>query len=244
MQLNRNTLYYSPRQRFAWLLHYLKVRFKHKERPRVIAMSRHIRHNGVVIEVGAHFGYLTKEYARIHNGSVLVIAFEPVDYCYSILKLIVGNLPNVKIEQLALSDTDGEQDIIIPVKESGRLGIGLSHFGAENSRDYISEKIKTIMLDSYLETNPLVKIDFIKVDVEGSELLVLRGARYTLKKFKPVLYLEIDERMTARMGYKPDEIWHFLAEYGYQSFLMDKNGKLSEAMEFSGVNDYVFKYSD
>ena len=86
-----------------------------------MAMSKHIRQNGVVIEVGAHFGYLTKEYAMIHDHSVLVIAFEPVDYCHSILKLIVGKLPNVKIEHLALSETNGEQEIIIPVKESGKL---------------------------------------------------------------------------------------------------------------------------
>lgn len=243
MQLDRAVVYKSAGQRLAWLIHYLKVRFKHKEKNRVLAMSRHFHENSIVIDVGAHFGYLTKEFARAYNGNTNVIAFEPVEYCYSILKRIVRNLPNVKIEKLALFDNESVVKIKIPIKKSGHLGIGLSHFGEEKNRDFISEEIKTITLDSYLEQNHLDRLDFIKIDVEGSELHVLHGAKKTLTIFRPIIYLEIDESMTARMNYQPDDIWLYLSQFNYKSFLMDKNGELSEIQKYSGTNDYLFKFN-
>ncbi len=241
MELSREHYYRHWRQRLAWLQHFLKVRFKHKERPRVLRLSNFIPPGGVVFDIGAHFGYLAKEFCRIHNASCKVFCFEPVEYTYSILSRIMAAYPNAVIENIALSDREGTERISIPVKESGNLGIGLSHFGAETVRDYIIEPITTVTLDGYMQSHKIERLDFIKCDVEGAELLVFKGGSQSLDKFRPALYFELNDVYTKRLGYRAQEVFSFLTGKGYRPHRLDAKGN-AQAIEsyVAEVEDYLF----
>ncbi|MEQ1592264.1 MAG: FkbM family methyltransferase [Thiobacillaceae bacterium] len=241
MELSREHYYRHWRQRLAWLQHYLKVRFKHKERPTVLRLSKFIPAGGVVVDVGAHFGYLSKEFCRIHNGSCKVYCFEPVEYTYSILSRIMAAYPNAVIENIALSDKAGTERISIPVKESGNLGIGLSHFGAETLRDYIIEPINTVPLDDYVKRHNIERLDFIKCDVEGAEWLVFKGGSQSLDKFRPVIYTELKDAATQRLGYRAQEFFSFLIDKGYRAHTLDTQGVAHRVESYTDeVEDYLF----
>jgi FkbM family methyltransferase len=241
MELSREHYYKHWRQRLAKLQHYLKSRFKHKERPRVLLLSKYIPEGGVVFDVGAHFGYLAKEFCRIHDGSCKVYCFEPVEYTYSILSRVMSAYKNAVIENIALSDKEGTERISIPVKESGNLGIGLSHFGTETVRDYIIEPINTVTLDGYMQSHNIERLDFIKCDVEGAELLVFKGGTQSLDKFRPVIYTELNDTFTQRLGYRAQDFFSFLTSKGYRPHMLDANGNAHGIESYTAeVEDYLF----
>ena len=73
-----------------------------------------------------------------------------------------------------------------------------------------------MQLDHYAER--LGRVDFIKCDVEGAELLVLRGAQSTLRRFRPKLFLEIDDRWVRSFGWTTADVLSFLRQIGYSYF--------------------------
>jgi FkbM family methyltransferase len=240
MERSRQEIYNSPRQKLAWVQHLAKARFKRPHRKTVQAWLPYIPAHGVVLDVGAHFGYIAKELAALHQGTVEVIAFEPIEYCYTILERIAARRPNIKIEYVALSDSNGQVDISIPVKKSGRLGIGLSHIGAEQDRDYIIEPVAVRKLDDYVAEAGLAGLDFIKADVEGAEGLVLRGGAETIKRFKPAIILEISDAFCQRMNYRAADIFDQLEALGYQAQDYQPGESFRPCQGYNGPNDYLF----
>lgn len=245
MELSREKIYGSWRQKLAWLQHFLKARFNDKEKPRVLQLSAFIPNGGVVFDVGAHFGYLAKEFCQIHGGQCSVYCFEPVSYTHSILARVMRKYENARVENFALSNTTGQIDITIPVKESGNLGIGLSHFGAEASnRNHIIERINTVLLDDYVSTQQIKRLDFIKCDVEGAELFILQGAAAAIDAHRPAIYLELNDKMTARLGYATSAVFAFLGDKGYDAFTLDAAGALHPVTAVvNGADDYLFLHS-
>ncbi len=106
--------------------------------------------NGVVIDAGAHAGQFTKLFAGlVPQGRV--IAFEPSSYARRILSTVVAakRLANVTVMPAGLSDAAGPAEIAVPLKPSGSLGYGLSHFGVEDACPAIREMVELMTLDGY-----------------------------------------------------------------------------------------------
>lgn len=229
----RDEVYRSFRQRLAWAQHLAKVGLRvSKERPRVQALGRHVEPFDTIIDVGAHLGYLTKEFARLHSSCCDVIAFEPIAYTHSILKLVCARRSNVTVEKLALSNVNGRLDMRIPLKDGGTLGIGLANgqTGQARERDYVVEQVQMVRLDDYLDAHPpFGRVGLIKVDIEGAELEMLRGAERTLASDRPALYLEVD-----KVDPRP-----YLFSLGYRAFGMEADGTLREPRPSDG--DLLFK---
>lgn len=69
----------------------------------------------------------------------------------------------------------------------------------------------------FIDENP-VKIDFIKCDVEGAELLVYQGGLETIKRDKPIIFTEMLRKWSAKFNYHPNQIIDLIAEIGYDCF--------------------------
>lgn len=235
----------SPGQRWSTFLHKTKARFRRRHSDTVALLGKYIPAGGTILDVGANFGYFAKEFARLQNGSCRVFCFEPVIYNYNILEYVTKRIDNVRIEKCALSNAEGEIEITIPVKKTGKIGPALAHFGPEKDRDYISQRARTVKMDDYLRTAGIEHVDFIKVDVEGAEILVFEGAEETLAKHKPSIFCEINNDYTQRIGRKAQEVFDFLQSRGYSAFLVHKQNKIlqiAESYEYPG--DYIFVHSE
>jgi FkbM family methyltransferase len=241
-EIDAERIYGSPGQRLAHVIHEAKARFRSKEKKRVQFLASFFPPSGTVIEVGAHFGYLTKEFAQVHAGSCMVYGFEPLPYNFGILQKVTRSYSNVVIRNQALSDSDGTADLMVPVKKQGKIGPGLAHFGQETERDYIRHKVETVRMDRAASDLGLSRLDFIKMDVEGAELLVLRGGEETLRRFKPVIYAEIDPAFTTRLGYTPKDLFDFLLSMGYRAHQPDEaRNAIIPVSGFEGPYDYLFR---
>ena len=209
-------VYRTPGQRLARVLHGLKAQYRAKERARVSCLSTLFEPGAVVLDVGAHFGYFAKEFCQVHRGQCTVHCFEPLNYNYTILRRVMKRFTNARLHNIALSGTKGTADIHVPIKKSGKIGPGLAHLGVETNRDYASEPISVTTLDAWAAENQLESLDFIKCDIEGAELPMLRGATQAIDRYRPVLFIEVAEPFTPRMGYEPDHLFEFLYERGYE----------------------------
>lgn len=138
-----------------------------------------ISEGDVVFDVGANVGVFSI-FALKHTKLSSVFAFEPISQNYDILKLnLVNNqiYDNAKIFNIALSDYIGYAQMQL---SSDNMG---AHSMIFLDNDLVN--VVTTTLDEFVNSNNITKIDFIKVDIEGSERLFINGARDSIKRFLP-----------------------------------------------------------
>jgi FkbM family methyltransferase len=201
-----------------------------------------------VLDIGANIGDVSKEIFYL-NKKINIISFEPGLFSRIILRIrvYINNLYNVSIIPFALSDKIGYSFLYVPEKRKNLLGIGLAHL--ETPYEYFSKRKFNILrdyvhvstIDQVVSDLKLESVDFIKIDVEGFELKVLKGGVNVLKKFNPTLCIEIDDKTLLRAGDKAINIYNFLNDFNYQSYKII-NGKFEKVN--NGTNgDQVFFFT-
>ncbi len=208
----------TPRQRTTYLAHLYKAAFKSYHYQLAPLLERLIAVDGTVIDVGAHAGQFTKIFARIaRNGQVY--AFEPASYARSILQTVrtVKRLNNVTVLPVGLGHAAGHVELRIPLKKSGSLGFGSSYLKSDHAsvvepRDIVSETIEITTLDDFAKAHRLARLSFIKADIEGWELHMLQGAASVLRRYRPVLMLEVNGTALRRAGHTKEQLFAFLGD--------------------------------
>lgn len=196
-------------------------------------MLRHmLRRDAVVFDVGAHAGQFAKLFAAAAPEGQ-VYAFEPGSYARSILRCAVwlNRLSNVSIVPLALGAEPGLAVLNLPEKASGSAGFGLAHLGASEARwaKVMQEVVGQTTIDAMVERLGLGRLDFIKADIEGWEVQLLRGASGTLDRLRPRLLIELAAGGLARAGDTIEDASALLAKYRYRGFAMTDELRLAEA---------------
>ncbi len=242
----------SISQTIARLDQYQQARFSHRFRRTVKHLARYIPTGGVVFDIGANHGRFAKELARLHGGSCRVYCFEPLEYNYTMLETIVRRYENVKVLRVALSNAAGEAELYVPAKtKSRRISPGSAHLGDESSgadfgtstaRDVFRQTIVTDTLDDVVDREGIDRLDFMKIDVQGAETLVLQGGRKSVETHRPVIYCELTVGCTAHLGLTVDEPIRLLSELGYEMFVMDeRTGHIDPCPGFRPeIRDYLF----
>lgn len=169
--------------------------------------SRLLLPGAVAVDAGAHVGALTLALAHTVGPRGGVLAFEPQRLLFQTLcaNVTINGLNHVWTYHAALGETKGEVSVPVldPNQESNFAGLSLTVPGT-------GETVPRTSLDA-LE---LARCHFIKVDVEGMEREVLDGARRTIERFRPVLYVENDRRERSAalidriLGFDYDLYWH------------------------------------
>jgi hypothetical protein len=90
-------------------------------------------------------------------------------------------------------------------------------------------KVPVTTIDVYAGRNNIDKVDFIKIDVEGGELAVLKGGRNVLNKCRPIVMCELADTRTRQWGYLANEIYRFLADFVFLWFRLNPEGLLKPA---------------
>lgn len=232
------------RQWLTWAAHLFKAVAYQYHRPFLRQVQPLIAPDGVIIDAGAHSGQFTKLFARlVPRGHVY--AFEPSPYALSILRPVMAlrRFSNVTIVEKGLSDGYGRETLHLPIKRRGSVGFGLAHMGTDVSgRALLSYAIELMPLDGFAAAQELTRLDFIKADVEGWELNLLKGARATLERFRPALLLEVHEMTLARADATPQQVWDFLRALGYVAFATDEHEdyRFTPVDAWCGNGDYLF----
>jgi FkbM family methyltransferase len=163
--------------------------------------TRHVRRSlqngGVFVDIGANIGYYTLLAHKRVTNSGRVLAFEPNPETANALRrnIELSGARNVEVFEVALSESPGEATIFRPVGQSHGLA-SMRNQGWAETEHY---KVPAARLDDILPTN-LQRIDFLKVDVEGAEGLVFRGAASTISRYKPAILMELNQDAASRFG--------------------------------------------
>lgn len=175
-------------------------------------------HNsGCMIDVGAHIGEAS---ARFAYHGWCVIAFEPDESNRKRLSAVLGNLPNVRVDRRAISDSVEQQAIFYRSQTFDGIG-SLSPF---HSSHHPGNRVDVITLTHFfdeLDESLLINnVDFLKVDAEGYDLHVLRG--WPWSKFQPRLILcEFENEKTLPLGYDFNDLTAFLEQRGYRLIISE-----------------------
>jgi FkbM family methyltransferase len=177
----------------------------------------------VAVDVGASEGDYS--YYFIRHG-LSVEAFEPQPASAQLLRSLRGD--GIRVHPVALSDGDGTATLAIPmsggVAESGRASLGREAIGGRDSQLL---EVECRALDSY----QLRGVSIIKIDAEGHEPAVLRGAEGTIAGELPILLVELELRHLGAHGWAEALDW--LRSHGYRGFYSSGPGCASPLETFS-----------
>jgi FkbM family methyltransferase len=153
-----------------------------------------IPENTTILDIGANIGIMTVHLAGVKGSDVY--SFEPMPNNINAFERVVNHfkLKNVKLFKIALGNSEGEAEMVMPVISSVRMQ-GLSHVVHEsitenNEGDRFKVPLKKLDNMEEIMNNPK-RISAVKIDVENFEYFVLDGAREMIKKNKPVVYAEL-----------------------------------------------------
>jgi len=184
---------------------------------------KHLGDGVVAIDCGANIGTHTLEWAKRMTGWGGVIAIEAQERIFYALagNIALNNCFNAQVIHAAVSEADGFMTVPLP-NYLAPASFGSLELRKRNNAEFIGQKIdhsgpnlgtvRTLALDSL----NLQRADLIKIDVEGMELEVLRGATKLIEKAKPILLIEtikVDENVLRST----------LEQFGYQIFKMGQN---------------------
>lgn len=148
-----------------------------------------LRPGMVVIDVGANIGYYSIMASKNIGPLGKVLAFEPEENNFKLLlkNIEINECKNIILVKKAISDRDGFSELFIH-----RDNLGMHSLVSDSSQNGpIRQNVETITLDAFIEQNiKNSRIDIIKIDVEGAEGRVLKGAKALLEMQAPCIFIE------------------------------------------------------
>lgn len=176
--------------------------------------------NKVAVDVGANRGVYAYVLSQLAER---VIAFEPIpQLCEA---LVESQLQNVEVRQVALSSQSGEATLHIPSIDGRELDTRASLNSPASEQRTRTIKVPTARLDAVADLGP---VGFVKIDVEGHEMEVLRGASGLLQSQRPNLVVEIEQRF---LDEDMREVFDWICAFGYRGAFWHK-GRLRPLTEF------------
>ncbi len=174
-----------------------------------LVMERVLEPTSVCIDVGAHEGSILQlmiKYAL--NGTFF--AFEPLPQFYEVL-VQKFRKSNIHIYNLALSDSAGESSFNYVISNPAYSGLKKRRYDRPHEED-TQITVKTEMLDTILSNEKTGKVSFIKIDVEGAEYFVMKGAQERIKNDKPIIVFEHGMGGSDYYDKRPEDIYHLLCD--------------------------------
>lgn len=183
-----------------------------------------LRRNSVCVDIGANKGEILEIILRLcpnarHH------AVEPLPHMAQGLR---DKFPNVTIHELALSDQNGEAVFHHVLDDDAYSGLKPTDYGNHKNSQVQKIPVKLRRLDEVIPAD--VNVEFIKIDVEGAELQVLKGAEGLLRRSKPTIIFEFQQERAPSYGTTPDLMFDLLVDQiGYSLFTIDGIGPLTRA---------------
>lgn len=167
-----------------------------------------LRPGDIFVDIGANLGWYSFHAAPLVGPEGRVHAFE-IDHrplqCLTRTIAFNPDLP-ITLHRLAIGDANGEV-AFVEEKESGHSRLAPDNRG---------RRVPMRSLDALFATREMARFKALKIDVEGAELRVLRGARRLLEQHRPLVVCELVEANLRVLGGSPAEVVAFLKDLGYQ----------------------------
>jgi FkbM family methyltransferase len=220
----------------------LKARFR-DQRAEFDVISRHIGPGDMVCDIGANKGsFIYWLSCWVRNGRV--VAFEPQP---ELARALAGvcraiGLCNVTVEAKAVYSHSGDQDFFVPTGHQPGASL---HRKAVETESFATLSVPLVALDHYFDEKESVAL--LKIDVEGAEFGVLKGAERILRQHAPLLVFECENRHLAPGNVH--DVFSYLSGLGYQGSFVCRNqllpiSKFDAAVHQRQDGDWFWKSRD
>jgi FkbM family methyltransferase len=185
-------------------------------------MKQYLRPGSTILDVGANIGLYTIEAAKAVGSSGRVISIEASpDHAKTIERNInLNGFRNVDLISSAVGDVDGAATLTLPA--GGNYGM----FTLGKVAGRASGEVQIRRIDDILLQQGVRSVDFIKMDIEGSELSALKGAIKTIEQSHPPILIELNEGALESCGTSSTEVKALLNSLGYQGRIVGRNSVL------------------
>lgn len=194
--------------------------FGHYEKETNDLLFEYIKPGHVIIEAGANNGTETLLLSRLVGPHGKVFAFEPVEHIYQTLQinLSINNCNNVVAEKIALGESDGQ--LYFNVLSEDFCNQGMASKYDDKSAD-AKILVSQTSIDSWLLKNNIDRVDFIKMDIQGAEIELIKGAQHTIKKSRPLIFTEATEDFLSLT-----KLFDSLSQLNYAVYFIPSKGQL------------------
>lgn len=189
-----------------------------------------------VFDVGANIGWYSLHFSI--NKKTKIYSFEPISAIYEQLNknIRLNNKKNINTFNIALSDNQGDVEFFYDPRNAT----------ASSEKNILDSNIKPVKckqvsLDFFMKKNKIRKIDLIKCDVEGAEIKVIKGGLNSINLHKPVIFLEMLRKWSAKFDYHPNDIINLLRKLDYECYSVgEKIISINEISESTIPTNFMF----
>jgi len=181
-------------------------------------IEQHLEDGSVLIDVGAHIGSMTLRASNRVGLSGVIVAVEPNPVTAIRLRrnIAASGSANVRVRQVACGRMRDSLDLYAgPPENSGATSLSRLFAMQHSSDGETVYRVEVVPLDEIVESLGLERVDVIKIDTEGAEVEVLRGATRTLEQLRPAIVLETVDDHLKTMGDSLEILEDLLAQAGY-----------------------------
>lgn len=211
-------------------------------------VESNLREGSVFFDVGANVGLYSITIAKKFE-NINIYAFEPIPNTIHEFKENIdkNDVPFGKIFLIesAVSDQNGYVNIT--------TDFHCSNYLTQSDSVVNHMRVESVTIDSFVQKNDISKIDFIKIDIEGHEYQVLKGALESIKKFRPIILVEIvekDPNFSDNKFEDPKKSISLLLDFDYQYYIIDDNSILIHKDNIGNgcfnnlYHNYIFYYEN
>lgn len=188
----------------------------------------------VVFDIGSHIGLCSMPISKIIEGCGIVYAFEPskTNLYYFFKNIQYNGINNIKLLPLLVGD---ETKISVPFYESHQITGMNSIVSYKNDSTYKITYKKQVSLDDFCTDNRIYP-EVIKIDVEGAEIKVLKGAKNVLKNYRPIIILSAHPKHLDLLGESVENLRNLISCLGYKILDMDR-----QIVSDIGLREYLLE---
>ena len=201
-----------------------------------------IKSGDVALDIGANLGYHTVTMGELVGDTGSVISFEPQRIIFQQLNcnVFLNRLGNVHTFQYALGENKGE----VYIQEPNYYNVGewpnVTNIGNTSIN---VEKRGTPVSQTTLDSLNLKQLNFIKIDIQGSELSCLKGGYNTISKFKPYIFIEIEEIQLKKFGLTSNALINYTKNLGYKLYQIYVDSKITDDFLCIPIENTTFDIS-
>jgi FkbM family methyltransferase len=198
---------------------------KYFEEEVIKAASKLIKRGSTVLDVGSNFGQMAVHFSKLVGDEGKVYAFEADDFVFEVLKknIDANNCKNI-IPVFGAVHNEAGKELIFPKQDFKRFQAYGSYGIDPLAND--GRRVPTVHIDSM---DLQGEISFIKVDIQGSDLFALQGAKETIRKHKPSVLFEFEQQFQKEFKTTFQDYVNFVSEvnYKFDEIIMEINYLIS-----------------